>query len=92
MLDAATACAIGSLWVGSQVERQATFPPPPATAALLAPRFNLLLGLGALLAALAALTWDAERFRRETSRKPQFGSVSIAPWLFRIPHSALRIC
>ncbi|HEX5505210.1 MAG TPA: hypothetical protein VFW96_21515, partial [Thermomicrobiales bacterium] len=70
LLDAIVACALAAAWVATQVPRQAGFPPPPATGALLAPRFALLLALGAALALLAALGWSAERRSSDERRAP----------------------
>jgi hypothetical protein len=60
-IDAVVACSLASLWVGSQVPRQATFPPPPTSASLMAPRLDTLfvLCLILILASLGlyALNW-----------------------------------
>ena len=60
---AATGFALSALWVWSQVERQASFPPPPSNASLLSPRFDLMLVLGLLFALFAGIVWWFERQR-----------------------------
>ena len=60
-LDAAMACGLAAFWVGSQVERQATFPTPPTTASLLASRFDILFILGTILALASVLAWLAKQ-------------------------------
>lgn len=57
LLHLATGFALAALWVGVQVERQASFPPPPTSAVLLSPRFDLLFALALLFTALALLAW-----------------------------------
>lgn len=92
-LDTAAACTLGSLWVGSQVERQATFPPPPTSATLLAPRLDLLFAAAAALGLLALVAVVLGSSRGEPIRIPEANTTiargpsplvtHVGPWLWR---------
>lgn len=64
-LHLATGCALAAFWIGSQVERQASFPPPPTNATLLSARLGILFALGLIFALLALVAWW---FQRQASR------------------------
>src|SRR5205814_1640076 len=78
LLDVIMALALADLWVSSQIPRQAAFPPPPTTAALLASRFDWLFWLGLLFALLSALLWWLGRRAGRLALRAVY-----APWLWR---------
>lgn len=65
LLDAILLSAGASIWIQSQLDRQASFPTPPTTVAALAPRLTALCWLGLAFAVGAALLhgsgWRAAR-------------------------------
>lgn len=76
----AAGLGFGGIWVGSQVERQATFPPPPTTAALLSFRFDLLLLYGLLFAAVPLAAWLFERLKRGRTSSSGPTTSQAAEW------------
>jgi hypothetical protein len=79
-VDAVVACSLASLWVGSQVPRQATFPPPPTLASLMAARLDTLFVLSLILIlsslGLYAFLWLTRRYVQRAIARRQAVSGS----------------
>jgi len=72
LLDLTLGFSLAALWVWTQVERQASFPPPPTTSALLSSRLDFLFVLALLLAFLSipALWLERQASRRIARSTP----------------------
>ncbi|HYP39141.1 MAG TPA: carboxypeptidase regulatory-like domain-containing protein [Chloroflexia bacterium] len=84
-VDAVVACSLASLWVGSQVPRQSTFPPPPTSASLIAARLDTLFVL-CLILILASLglyalnLWLTRRYvQRAIARRQALSGSNNSP-------------
>jgi len=72
-LDLATILGVASTWLWTQTARQINFPPPPTTAATLAPRLQLLFAL-ALLLGVSAIVLSVLSPSGHAARWQQFGA------------------
>nr|MDQ5828077.1 hypothetical protein [Chloroflexota bacterium] len=81
----AVGLGFAALWVGSQVARQATFPPPPTTAELLSSRFDLLLLFGLLFATVPVAAWLLERPKPGRASTTDAKTPQVARWRMLFP-------